>query len=83
MDDFNSDSDSDFESDMKKYMNAQKMVKELRESTIPRKDSMRTRYNRKMLTLRSERQLNFSGKDDEKYPIPIQVVREIMKEGEK
>ena len=36
-----------------------------------------------MLTLRSERQLNFSGKDDEKYPIPIQVVREIMKEGEK
>ena len=83
MDDFNSDSDSDFESDMQKYMNAQKMVKELRESTIPRKDSMRTRYNRKMLTLRSERQLNFSGKDDEKYPIPIQVVREIMKEGEK
>ena len=82
MDDCNSDSDSDFESDMKTYMNTQKMVKELRESTIPRKDSMRTRYNRKMLTLRSERQLNSSGKDDEKYRIPIQVIREIMKEEE-
>ena len=55
---------------VEEMMALQKMVKELRESTIPRKDSMRTRYNRKMLEM----------KDDEEHRTPIQLIREIMKE---
>ena len=72
MDDYDSDSDSDFESDMKEYVEMEKMVTELRESTRPRRESIRTRYNRKMLEM----------EDDEEHRTPIQVIREIMKEEE-
>jgi hypothetical protein len=57
---------------MKEYVEMEKMVKELRESTRPRRESIRTRYNRKMLEM----------EDDEEHRTPIQVIREIMKEEE-